>query len=118
MPRLVIASAFVLVFGLAMGCGKQDGPQLPSGGPSSAQSPAPGGGGQPVGGAHAQPAAAGEGDACCPSDGTGVPSAGSVTGNEEGHDCCCKELKPGCKCGHCSGAIPVCHCKHDKKPGQ
>lgn len=113
MPRLVLGSALVLA--LVLGCSKQDGPKLPSSkGGSSAQSPAPTVGAQPVGGGHTHPAAAGTGDDCCPPEGA---TAGPVTGNEPGHECNCKELKPGCKCGHCSGATPECHCKHDKKPG-
>ncbi|GEM_PF-5736548 len=116
MPRLVLGFAFLLAFVLAIGCSKQDGPKLPSStGGSSAQSPAPTGGGQPAGGAPAHPAAAGTGDDCCPPEGS---VAGPITGNEAGHECRCSELKPGCKCGHCSGATPLCHCKHDKKPGE
>lgn len=117
MPRLVLGIAVVLVLSLAIGCSKQDGPKLPSStGASSAKAPAP------AGNAHIHPdgvpggaAASATEDDCCPPEGA---TAGPVTGNEAGHECCCNELKPGCKCGHCSGAIPVCHCKHDKKPGE
>lgn len=35
--------------------------------------------------------------------------AGSGTAN-----CQCDQQKPGCRCGHCSGAIGRCHCRHEK----
>ncbi|MEK7865714.1 MAG: hypothetical protein AAB434_03465 [Planctomycetota bacterium] len=112
-----LALGFALVVALVFGCSKQDGPKLPSStaGPS-AQAPAPAANPHVhPDGVPGQPVSAAQEDDCCPPEGV---VAGPVTGNEAGHECRCSELKPGCKCGHCSGAIPVCHCKHEKKPGE
>ncbi len=99
--HLLLATA---VSCLLLACGKQDGPQLPSGaGSASVQAPT-GTNATPAGTSATQPAAAGQGDASCPADGAGG-------------ECCCKSEKPGCQCGHCQGVVPICHCKHEKKTG-
>ena len=44
-------------------------------------------------------------------DGAGADAAEAGSGSS---GCTCSKDKPSCGCGHCSGAIGVCHCRHGK----
>jgi hypothetical protein len=83
----------------------------------------------PAGHAHehphtgpATPAASGSAGSASAGSGSpgGVPvapseegeKAGSGAGSGAGGGCRCAELKPNCQCGHCVGAVPMCHCRH------
>lgn len=47
--------------------------------------------------------------------GSGTAAGSASSSDEAGSasaNCTCSKDKPSCQCGHCSGAIGECHCRH------
>jgi len=122
-PTLTICAASFLVLWL-QGCERAPGaaapapaPQAPTK-PSALDTAAPNAGAAhygPHGVAATPPSAAGTNPTApgpgTPREGDAPPLDTQSMGDMAGHACHCGA---GCKCGHCAGAVPGCHCKAER----